>query len=131
MPCIYYKVLIDGHRIWILVLYPEALNIDGIENINTAWELEKIIAPNAPSPNNKQGNEVIEYLDIFEKSIELADGKTVTAMIMQSIQYSYRRDYYHIYMDGILLEIFGDPEVFTDDFFASFSIKPYVDTIPQ
>jgi hypothetical protein len=128
MPWIWYHLSAEGHHVAVKISYPELLNLYQMENITSAKEF---IALMQWIPIGSLSSTT---LNTFEKDVTLADGTTVRAFIQQAEipnSEKTRRDFAFLYFDGILMELWSTADFFTDEFFANFSIKPYVDTIPQ
>ena len=96
-----------------------------LKNANSYVECLRILAPNAPMPENFR--EFDSYSNISEREIALADGATVTAMISETEDQS--RTYVAFSQNGYLALVcfynFSDVESIVNSFFPSFSLGEY------
>jgi len=117
-PWIWYHCVVNNQKFDVRISYLDAIyNVENSQK-TTYTQILKLIAPNAPSPENYPKYE--SYKSIYEKDLVLKDGVTVTAMISELKDNS--KEYVMLYYDGLLIVLYGDCELFVEDFFESFSI---------
>jgi hypothetical protein len=118
LPWLWYHCVIENQEMTVRVSYLDAIyNVENSQKTTYA-QILKSLAPDAPSPENYQKYE--HYKVIYEKNIVLKDGISVTAIISEIKDNS--KEFVRFYYDGLLVVLYGEHELFTDDFFSSFSI---------
>ena len=80
MPWIWYNCVYDDTKISIRVTYPSILNNKEASEAKTAWEILKVIAPNAPLPDNYQSYE--SYRNVYEQLLSIG-GESVSALVQE------------------------------------------------
>lgn len=80
MPWIWYNCVYDDTKISIRVTYPSILNNKEVSEAKTAWEILKVIAPNAPLPDNYQSYE--SYRNVYEQLLSIG-GESVSALVQE------------------------------------------------
>lgn len=80
MPWLLYHCVYNDTKIGVRVTYPSILNNEEVSAAKTAWEVLKVIAPNAPLPDNFQSNE--SYRNVYEKELMIS-GEKVLALIQE------------------------------------------------
>ena len=80
MPWIWGHYVYNDINIGIRVTYPSILNNEEVSAAKTAWEVLKVIAPNAPLPDNFQSYE--SYRNVYEKELMIS-GEKVLALIQE------------------------------------------------
>lgn len=121
LPWLWYHCVVDGRNLDVKFSY---LNILGNSEVNSAtsyYEVQQLIYPGAPSPENYDKFE--SYKVIYEKEITLKGGINVTAMVSELKRNN--KSYVDFYYDGMLISLKGDNELFTNDFWEAFSIAKY------
>jgi hypothetical protein len=96
----------------------EYLENESIDNAKSYLEVQNIISPSSPNPDNYKNFE--NYTSVYEKEITLADNSKATALIFETD--NVRETYAEIYKDGILISIRANKEKLTDEFFRSFDV---------
>ena len=119
LPWLWYHCMVNEENLTVSIAYPCVLDRAELDSATSYYEVLKMIAPNAPSPDNYKGS--ASYKNIYEKEITLGDDKTVTAMISELKNDS--RIYVCLYLDGKLVKLQGDKTLLTDDFLRTFSIE--------
>ena len=119
LPWLWYHCMVNEENLTVSIAYPCVLDRAELDSATSYYEVLKMIAPNAPSPDNYK--ESASYKNIYEKEITLGDDKTVTAMISELKNDS--RIYVCLYLDGMLVKLQGDKTLLTDDFLRTFSIE--------
>ncbi len=118
LPWLWYHCVVNDQKVDVRISYLDAVyNVENSQK-TTYVQILKSIAPNAPSPENYQKYE--SYKNIYEKDIVLRSEASVTAMISEIKDSS--KIYVMFYYDGLLIVLSGDCELFSDDFWKSFSI---------
>lgn len=113
----------DSKEITVKISYLSVLDNDDVDNAKSYLEVLNIIVPTPPTPDNYK-----DYKDIlsacYEKKIILVDKSTITALIYEySDEYSDdQRISVCIYINGMLISIYADKDMLTDDFFGSFDV---------
>lgn len=120
IPWIWYHCgAVSGDEQMIVKLsYLSPLENESIDNAKSFLEVQNIISPSAPNPDNYKDFE--NYTSIYEKEITLADNSKATALISETD--NVRETYANIYKDGMLISIRANKEKLTDDFFRSFDV---------
>lgn len=115
----YHCVAVSGDEQMIVkISYLSPLENESIDNAKSFLEVQSIISPSAPNPDNYKDFE--NYTSIYEKEITLADNSKATALISETD--NIRETYAEIYKDGILISIRANKEKLTDEFFSSFDV---------
>ncbi len=120
LPWIWYRCgAVSGDEQMIVnVSYLSVLENESIDNAKSYLEVQNIISPSSPNPDNYKDFE--NYTSIYEKEITLADNSKAIALISETDD--IRRMYAHIYKDGMLISIRANKEKLTDEFFSSFDV---------
>ena len=118
MPWFWYHYSVGEQNISIRTSY-----LQGVENLQTEaiasyTDVLKLIAPEAPSPENYEKYD--SYEKIYEKDIVLNGGITVKAMIANLK--SKDKTYVYFYYENMLIVLYSDQAVFTDDFLKTLSL---------
>ena len=118
LPWLWYHCVVNDQNLDVKISY-----LLPIENLNsqqaiTYMEILQLIAPEAPSPENYEKYE--SYDAIYEKKVVLKDGTSVTAMISELKNDS--EIYVMFHYNGMLVTLYGDRALFSEDFWESFSI---------
>ncbi len=115
-PRIYYHNVFDGYQITIgQTHYLES----DIVNVDSCSETIKSIAPNAPNIDNYQNFE--SYKNIYEQQYETASGN-ISAIVCE-LKNSNNVIVFLVY-DDVLIDIEGDSDVLTEDFFKKLEFRP-------
>ena len=120
LPWIWYFCTLNGSDLRVQIANPGVLNREEISSATTYLDVLNLIAPDAPSPSNYQ--EYASYEKIYEKEITLADGQVVTAMF--SALKDSTKIYVMLYIDDVLVCLYGEAQLFSDAFWASFDLAP-------
>lgn len=129
LPQIWYHYMFDDIHVMVICTYVSVLGDENVDNAKSAVELQNIIWPHLPTPENYKQHELYGdiyeelYEDIYEKELELANGIKVKALIEELKEITRRS--VRIYHDGILIDIMTDRSVLTDEFLNSFGIAYY------
>lgn len=120
IPWIWYHCgAISGDEQMIVKLsYLSPLENESIDNAKSYLEVQNIISPSSPNPDNYSNFK--NYTSVYEKEITLADNSKAVALISETD--NVRETYANIYKDGILISIRASKEKLTDDFFRSFDV---------
>ena len=125
LPWVWFHCVWEGHRVNICISNISILDHAELKNAKSYVECLKILAPNAPTPENFR--EFDSYSNISEKEVALDNGETVTAMISETEDQS--RTYFAFSQNGSLAVIcfydFSDVEYTINSFFPSFSLGGY------
>ena len=119
LPWIWYHCKLNGQHFRVHISYLDVLESPALKGCKTPLEVLSVIAPSAPSPSNFQ--KFSDYSSIYEKDIVLGD-RTVTAMVSELK--GNTREYVQFYMDGVLVILYGEKQLFTDEFLAAFTLEP-------
>jgi len=119
LPCIWYHCKADNSDIDIKLAYHSIIENDALNSAKTYYDILKLIAPEAPNPDNY--TEFESYQKIYESKISLANDKNVDAMISE-IKDS-NKVYVMFNYDGMLVSIYADQNALTEEFWNSFSLK--------
>lgn len=115
-PRIYYHNVFDGYQITIgQTHYLES----DVVNVDSCSETIKSIAPNAPNIDNYQNFE--SYKNIYERQYETASGN-ISAIVCE-LKNSNTVIVFLVYGD-VLIDIEGDSDVLTEDFFKKLEFRP-------
>ena len=118
LPWLWYHCVVNNQKLDVRISYLDAIyDVENSQKITYA-QILKLIAPDAPSPENYQKYE--SYKTIYEKNIVLKDGVVVTAIISEMKDNS--NVYVMFYYDGMLIVLYGNCELFSEDFWESFGI---------
>lgn len=121
LPSIWYYVLYNDQDVRVCITYPEAFDIQGLEEQPNGVEVIKQISPDAITTENYQSRE--RYKNVYLKELELAD-QTVSAVFYEF--HDDPRFDVRFYYKGVFVRIVAYPEVMSDDaFWKSFSLEPY------
>lgn len=120
IPWIWYHCgAVSGDEQMIVKLsYLSPLENESIDNAKSYLEVQNIISPSSPNPDNYSNFK--NYTSVYEKEITLADNSKATALIFETD--NIRETYAEIYKDGILISIRANKEKLTDEFFRSFDV---------
>lgn len=123
LPWIWYQCLFDEkYEITVKLSYIASIGLNDAYSMTDFCKLQKIIAPDAPSPDNYK--EYDAYSVIYQQELELGDGSIVMAMMSELKDSS--KIYVSICQNGMLVSLYGEKEVFTKEFWRSFAMTPYV-----
>lgn len=118
LPWFWYHCIVDNQNLDIKISYLDVVaNLD-MEQTTSYADILQIIAPNAPSPENYEKYE--SYKAIYEKDIIRQDGTRITAMVSELKDSP--KEYVMFYYDGLLISLYGNNELFTDNFWKAFDI---------
>lgn len=118
LPWLWYHCLVNEQYLTVNIAYLNVIDRTELDSAKTYYQVLKMIAPNAPSPDNYKQYE--NYKNIYEKEITLKTGEKVTAMIKELKNNS--KIYVSLYLDGMLVTLRGDETLLTDEFFQTFGI---------
>lgn len=121
LPWIGYHCNVDGSNIDIKLSYLCTVESIELNSAKTYYEVLKMIAPNAPNPDNY--TEFESYQNIYEAGIKLANDKNVVAMISEIKDSS--KVYVMFNYDGVLVYIYTDNNNMSEEFWNSFSLTEY------
>lgn len=121
LPWLWYYCVVDEYDLRVQVSYINILDNPKINAAKSYYEVLSLIAPNGPSP--KTVDKFEGYKDIYEKEIKFADGRTETAMIYELKNRA--EEYVLIYRDGMLIILYADSKLFSEDFWKSFNVVQY------
>jgi len=120
LPWIWYYCTLNDSDFRVQLAYPSVLNREEISSATTYLDVLKLIAPDAPSPSNYQ--EYASCEKIYEKAVTLADGQVVTAMFSELKNST--KIYVMLYIDDVLVCMYGEAQLFSDAFWAAFDLAP-------
>lgn len=120
LPWIWYYCTLNGSDFRVQIANPGVLNREEISSATTYLDMLNLIAPDAPMPSNYQ--EYANYERIYEKAITLADGQVVTAMFSELKDST--KIYVMLHIDDVLVCLYGEAQLFSDAFWASFDLAP-------
>ncbi|WP_303804441.1 hypothetical protein [Ruminococcus flavefaciens] len=121
LPWIWYHCKVSDSDLEIKLAYPSIIENDELNSAKTYCEALKIIAPDAPNPDNYPKYE--SYQNIYESEILLANDTTVIAMISEIKNSS--KVYVMFNYDGMLVSIYADNEILSETFWHSFALAKY------
>ncbi len=119
LPWICYFCTANEQEFIVNISYLSAIGDENLNKASTYYEALKIIAPNAPSPENYQ--KYSSYSRIYEATINLANGKEVIALISELKSDS--RIFIQFIYDGVMVLIRGNADLFTESFWSSFGFS--------
>jgi len=120
LPWIWYYCTLNGSDFRVQISYPSVLNREEISAATTYLDVLNLIAPDAPMPSNYQKYK--DYKTIYEKAVTLADGQVVTAMFSELKDST--KIYVMLYIDDVLVCMYGEAQLFSDAFWAAFDLAP-------
>ena len=119
MPWIWYHCVHNDTKISVRVTYPSILNNEEVAAAKTAWEMLKVIAPNAPLPDNYQSYE--SYRNVYEQALSI-DGETVSALVQECTDDSV---YVSFLLKDIYVMVCTQGSSLSDEFWNEFSMVVY------
>ena len=119
LPWLWYHCVVENHNLDIKISYLNVLENAEIHSAKSYYEVLRLIAPNAPSPDNY--DQYASYKSIYEEKVILKNGVVVTAMMSELKNDS--KMYVMFYYDNMLISLYADSELFTETFFKSFSVN--------
>ncbi len=119
LPWFFYDCLVDGKFLQVRISYLAPIKDERLDSVNTFNEAISILDPDFPTPDNYDKS---DFKQLYKKTIILANSKTVEALICE---YEGDNPRIHVRMlyDDILVTLYADPEVLTDEFYSSFSMS--------
>ena len=122
LPWIWYKCLLgEKYEITVKLSYITSIGLNDAYSMTDFCKVQKIIAPDAPSPDNYEEYKV--YSTIYQQELQLGDGSAVMAMVSELKDSS--KIYVSICQNGMLVSLYGEKDVFTEEFWRSFAMVPY------
>ena len=118
LPWIWYHCVAYDKDLTVKISYLDAIDSPDIKSGISAKEIMNMIAPSAPSPDNYENYET--YKVIYEKNIVI-NGETPISAIISELKDS-SKIYITFSYDGLLISLYGDKELLTDDFLHGFGI---------
>lgn len=118
MPWVWYHCVINDQSIDVKIAYLNAVVKFKDDSTVAYTDILQLIAPSAPCPDNYEKYE--SYAAIYEKELNLKGGVNVKAMISEMKDKT--KVYVKFYYDGMLISLYGEKDLFTYDFWKSFSI---------
>ena len=118
LPWIWYNCQYNGYDFRVQISYVDILNNPQIDHSKSYLEILSVIAPSAPSPDNY--TEFSSYKTIYEQEISLKD-RSVIALISEINNSD--NVYINFHIDGVLVILYGNHNLFTDEFLSSFNMK--------
>jgi hypothetical protein len=121
LPWIWYRGEYNGGSVVVCITYTAIM--ENVENCKTYLEVQNVIAPSAPNPNNFSDENYVKVEEI-EK---LFNGTAQTALFKQATD---DRTYYSFLQDGMMISIWShSSDTLDDTFWQSFSLVPYTQAI--
>ena len=121
LPWLWYHCVVNGYDLDVKISYLTVLENAKVNAAASYYEVLSMIAPDAPSPKNFQQYDA--YKNIYEREIVLAGNQAVTAMVAELKDST--KVYVRLYLDGMLISLRADQQLFSDAFWHSFAIKQY------
>jgi len=118
LPWLWYHCVVENRNLEIKISYLNVLENTEIHSAKSYYDVLRLIAPDAPSPDNYE--RYASYKSIYEEKVILENGVTVTAMISELKNDS--KVYVMFYYDNMLISLYADSELFTETFYKSFSV---------
>ena len=119
LPWIWYHCVVGDYDLDVKISYPKVVSSSKINSAISILDVLSVIAPNAPTPTNYQ--EFSSYKSIFISEIALSDGNKIVAMISELKDSP--KVYVKFYQNGMLLSLYADSQLFTEEFWNSFEIE--------
>ncbi len=117
LPGMRYNLKVGEHELDFTVNYPSILENEEVSSAKTFLEVISIIAPKAPTPSKYNSD---SYKRVYEKEIQIANGTNITSLVYE--EKDKAGIYINLYIDDMLIVLYSDREIFTDEFWKSFSI---------
>ena len=121
LPWIWYHCKASDNDVSVRIAYPGVIENPDLSSAKTYYEVLKMIAPDAPNPDNYANYEA--YQKIYESEICLANDKKVGAMISELKDNS--KVYVMFNYEGVLVNVYADKSVLTESFWSSFTLAKY------
>ena len=121
LPWIWYHCNVNDNDIDVKIAYHSVIESSELNSAKTYYEVLKLIAPDAPNPDNFA--EFESYQKIYESEITLANGKKVVAMISEIT--SSNNVYVMFVYEGKLVSVYADKDTLSETFWSSFSLEKY------
>lgn len=121
LPWIWYHCKVNDDDVDVRIAYPSVIENHELNSAKTYYEVLKLIAPDAPSPDNYAKYE--SYQKIYESEICLANGKKVAAMVSELKSKS--KVYIMFKYEDALVCTYADKSVLTESFWSRFSLAKY------
>ena len=120
-PWIWYHCKVSDDDVDVRIAYPSVIENHELNSAKTYYEVLKLIAPDAPSPDNYAKYE--SYQKIYESEICLANGKKVAAMVSELKSKS--KVYIMFKYEDVLVCVYADKSVLNETFWSRFTLANY------
>lgn len=121
LPWIWYHCKASDNDVSVRIAYPGVIENPDLSSAKTYYEVLKIIAPDAPNPDNYAKYE--SYQKIYESEICLANGKKVDAMVSELKSKS--KVYIMFKYEDVLVCVYADKSVLNETFWSRFTLANY------
>ena len=129
LPWMWYMCTVDGISLTVKICFVSVLKNAKIDAAKSFLEVQKLVAPNAPTPDNYKEYDYSNYSLVYEKDLTTADGAAVKVLIMQNAD---GRVYLHMLQNGMLITLYGDDKtVVNEDLIKRFEVKTYYYLLPN
>ena len=120
LPWIWYRGEYNGGSVVVCITYTSIMK--NVENCKTYLEVQNVIAPSAPNPDNFSDENYVKVEEI-EKSF---NGTTQTLLFKQATS---GRTYYGFLHNGMMITVWSHSlETLDDTFWQKFNLVPYSET---
>ena len=120
LPWIWYHCKVNDNDVDVKIAYHSIIENAELNSAKTYYDVLKLIAPDAPNPDNFAKFE--SYLNIYESEINLANGKKADAMISETTN---NKVYVMFIYEGKLISVYADKDTLSESFWSSFSLVKY------
>ncbi|WP_019679141.1 dockerin type I repeat-containing protein [Ruminococcus flavefaciens] len=121
LPWIWYHCKVNKTDVDVKLAYHSVIESSELNSAKTYYEVLKVIAPDAPNPDNYAKFE--SYQKIYESEITLVNDKKVVAMILEIANSS--NVYVMFVYEGKLVSIYANKDALSESFWSSFSLEKY------
>ena len=121
LPWIWYHCKVNDADVDVKLSYHSIIESSELNSAKTYYEVLKLIAPDAPNPDNYVKFE--SYQKIYESEITLANDNKVVAMISELTSSS--NVYVMFIYEGKLVSVYTDKDALSESFWSSFSLEKY------
>lgn len=121
LPWLWYHCTVEDRDLTVKISYTEAIGSTAVNAATPYAEMVSLICPDAPSPSNY--TQYPNYKIIYEQELTLADGSRVSAWISE--EKDRDRVYVSFLKDNVLVQMFGEKALFTEDFWSRFDLAAY------
>ncbi|WP_303804439.1 dockerin type I repeat-containing protein, partial [Ruminococcus flavefaciens] len=119
LPWIWYHCKVNNIDVDVKLAYHSVIESSELNSAKNYYEVLKVIAPDAPNPDNYAKFE--SYQKIYESEITIANGEKVVAMISEIANSS--NVYVMFVYEGKLVSIYANKDDLSESFLSSFSLE--------